>query len=485
MDQYIGGWLEWTSGTHGTVGVLHSDPRAGNDDILLPLLLDLCSPFMSSAFSPQPAIYRNYEEDGTKQPANLHVPSTGIGLDPSDPYLSAIGRNSSQLDIEAGANTHHQSSLGHIFSKGWKNFASRFGVSRSVEEEANDAPRSVISGPSPLTQFASVPPSPYMHATPARTASSPGTETTDDALEGTTAVGHHETPYFPQHQRIPPPPPAFSKPIFAPYTSPDAITIQPAAAPDYAKMGSSQSSISSLGSYLHRLKVMFRELNDLPWIADRCTVDYVPPPKQQFRERTHHRAVPSWYNHDPNQRVDLFAGESPMPPPVMIMKQVPPPAPEAAMYGPGIMQMHTPGYAKAIPPPPSASQTPAPRTPAPQTLASEPTATPYIHHSPMPVYGYSVAPPEPDADIYSGFTPGYATSGQSRVHTPADGMFNHSHSQSHSASAITHSSSEGSSSYSSREGSRKMGPGSPTMIYAAGVHSPQTNYPYPVFSPSQ
>ena len=478
---------------------------------------------MSATFSPQPAIYYAREDDGTRQPANLHVPGRGMAMDPGDPSLG---------DAEAGpsaANTPRNSlGLGGAVARSWKNFTARVGVSGksagggddSREEYNGDDTRSAISRPRsfrPSAPPSQGQPSPY---TPARSfndlAGGSSTVTaTDDALDGTTAVGHHENPYM-QTPSMPFNNKAFHQP---PYASP--VTVEPEQASDYAKMSSTpSSSISSMGHYVYRLKQMFKQLNDLPWVADRCTVDYVPGAKellpheqQQQPQQVMHIRVPSWYSNDqPSGRVDLLAGGTPD----IAMKQTP-------MYGPGLSQYAShyetsysrPATATPGPPPPLRSTTP---------------------RSPMPVYGYYSAPPEPDMELDSppshhrhqphpqtpyapayavsdqglsrgghGGAYGVASSDQSRVYTPAGGVptSDQSHqSRGYGAGAYGVASSEQSRVYTpagmpltrsdgksyttSSSSVTSDSPGSPTRIYEQrGVTSPGAVYPYPIFSPSQ
>lgn len=92
------------------------------------------------------------------------------------------------------------------------------------------------------------------------------------------------------------------------------VYLEPQPGSDYAKMDSPRLSITSLASYVSRIHKFFRDLNELPWVAERVTVDYVPGEskgRRQARERRAQRPT-SWYGNIPNalpghHNVDLFS----------------------------------------------------------------------------------------------------------------------------------------------------------------------------------
>ncbi|RDB19889.1 hypothetical protein Hypma_012820 [Hypsizygus marmoreus] len=95
------------------------------------------------------------------------------------------------------------------------------------------------------------------------------------------------------------------------------VYIEPPLGSDYAKMSSPPSTVGSFSSYLSRIHKFFHDINDLPWVAERVTVDYVPGQSKRRRapmRTASNRPVISWYgghphmlNHNP---IDLFSDSS-------------------------------------------------------------------------------------------------------------------------------------------------------------------------------
>ncbi|KAG6854353.1 hypothetical protein C0991_007858 [Blastosporella zonata] len=114
-------------------------------------------------------------------------------------------------------------------------------------------------------------------------------ETVED-YEGTTAISHDALPIAQ----------VMGSPVY----------IEPQLTNDYAKMDSPHVSIASFGSYMSRVRQFFHDLNELPWVAERVTVDYVPGEKKgrrQARERRLQRPI-SWYGNTPHSRaVQMFS----------------------------------------------------------------------------------------------------------------------------------------------------------------------------------
>jgi len=102
------------------------------------------------------------------------------------------------------------------------------------------------------------------------------------------------------------------------YYSP--VLAEPQPASDYAKMDSPTPPASdvSFNSYVARFQRFIRDLNDLPWVADRVTVDYIPgQSKRRARPRPTHRPIMSWYNEHARRQhlsVDLLSSGSPSSP---------------------------------------------------------------------------------------------------------------------------------------------------------------------------
>jgi len=93
--------------------------------------------------------------------------------------------------------------------------------------------------------------------------------------------------------------------------SPEAVDLRPSS--DYDKMESPLRSPSelSLHSRFARVGQFFQDLYDLPWIASRITVDYIPA--EQSRAKYGRRIRTTWYPHQ-HSPIDLFAGDRPTPP---------------------------------------------------------------------------------------------------------------------------------------------------------------------------
>ncbi|KAG6888908.1 hypothetical protein C0992_007147, partial [Termitomyces sp. T32_za158] len=111
-----------------------------------------------------------------------------------------------------------------------------------------------------------------------------------DPYEGTTVVNHDNFEALP-----------IGSPIY----------VEPKLTNDYAKMESPRASIVSFNSYIHRFRQFFLELNDLPWVAERVTVDYIPgADRDRRRPRVLQRPI-SWYGNTPHsRRPSLFSDDS-------------------------------------------------------------------------------------------------------------------------------------------------------------------------------
>lgn len=95
--------------------------------------------------------------------------------------------------------------------------------------------------------------------------------------------------------------------IPAPITSP--VSVEPLPGEAYLKMDSPTPSVISFGTYVNRIQEFFRDLNSLPWVADRVTVDYIP--KRRARPRPTHQPILSWNSHaSQHVSIDLLSGSS-------------------------------------------------------------------------------------------------------------------------------------------------------------------------------
>jgi hypothetical protein len=144
-------------------------------------------------------------------------------------------------------------------------------------------------------------PSPPVHSPSYSSETAHETSETLDTHEGTTVV---------EHQTLP-----------APMVMGSPILIEPQPGSDYAKMDSPRRSAASFGSYMSRVHKFFHDLNELPWVADRVTIDYFPGQnKRRERSISTRRPVMSWYNahsqHQPPS--DIFSAS---PPPVTFQFQ--------------------------------------------------------------------------------------------------------------------------------------------------------------------
>ena len=101
------------------------------------------------------------------------------------------------------------------------------------------------------------------------------------------------------------------------------ISIEPNPTSDYAKMGDPASppeppTDPSLTSYLTRLRQFVKAVNDLPWIAPRTTVDYIPGRFSNETQRSHpRRDTLSWYAAPPDRHSLDLLSRGPISPEVM------------------------------------------------------------------------------------------------------------------------------------------------------------------------
>jgi hypothetical protein len=88
--------------------------------------------------------------------------------------------------------------------------------------------------------------------------------------------------------------------------------VEPQPTSDYAKMESSRPMATtpnaSLGYYLSRVRQFVKDVNELPWVASRATVDYVPGQSSGQRTPSRRETLLSWYAAPPYQPVDFIQG---------------------------------------------------------------------------------------------------------------------------------------------------------------------------------
>ncbi len=198
----------------------------------------------------------------------------------------------------------------------------------------------------------------YRQPTPPPPASAHGANI---SVEGTTAVDHG--PMQPVHVHVHHNPPPSQPPSHA-IRSP--VLAEPQPGSDYAKMYDMVTpppTEMSFSSYMSRVGQFFRDLNNLPWVAERITVDYVPgQPTQRLGRRMSGSTRPSqqvmsWYG-GPHGSVNLLSDgsasiryrhmppQSPYaygspPPPIHMMSQ----QQQMAMAYPGSASMNQPPQA--------------------------------------------------------------------------------------------------------------------------------------------
>ncbi|KAG6885614.1 hypothetical protein C0993_012361 [Termitomyces sp. T159_Od127] len=163
-----------------------------------------------------------------------------------------------------------------------------------------------------------------------------------DAYEGTTAVSHENHGALTIAQ-------TFGSPIY----------VEPKPTNDYAKMESPRASIVSFNSYIHRVRQFFHELNDLPWVAERVTVDYIPGAERDRRRPRVNRPT-SWYGNTPHSRRHSLFSDSLSPTSQPSQARLPPPTP-----------LHAPALYRSI-----SAQQEHPQTTPPQPNVSWQTIDP-------------------------------------------------------------------------------------------------------------
>lgn len=345
---------------------------------------------------------------------NLHMPShESYNFDPTEPYIAVAGQESVTAAQSPPPPGGYRPPGG-----GWGDFVGGFRKVLGVGKRKSDTtpmrvPSTRISMPRPLVaprdverdaQQQSYPqPSPQQYSQPAPPPPTSTVHGANNSVEGTTAVDHG--PMQPVHVHVhhshaPSQPPSHA--IRSP------VLVEPQPGSDYAKMydmatNSSPPTEMSFSSYLSRLGQFFRDLNNLPWVAERITVDYVPgQPTQRLGRRMSGSTRPSqqvmsWYG-GPHGSVNLLSDgsasirhrqmpQSPYvygspPPPIHLMSQ----QPQMGMAYPGsAASMNQPPQAFMMHPqyyvpyqPDGGIYAPQPQMPSSQTSGHYPY--PVSHH---------------------------------------------------------------------------------------------------------
>ncbi|KAG6832181.1 hypothetical protein H0H92_004913 [Tricholoma furcatifolium] len=214
------------------------------------------------------------EEYVPAPPSALHATDgDAFNVDPTVPYLDS-----------GGSAAYQPVSQQSPTSRGSKRFSelSQF-ARRAMSRRSTDGPQRDPEEGFPLHSARS--PSPPAHV--------PNESSSSHTYEGSTAVSHEMLPVA---QTI-------GSPVY----------IEPRPTLDYAKMDDPpRGSIGTFSAYVSRVREFFREINDLPWVADRITVDYVPGATKGRRhvrptnERRPQRPT-TWYDDTPRPRPQLFS----------------------------------------------------------------------------------------------------------------------------------------------------------------------------------
>ncbi|KAK0458830.1 uncharacterized protein EV420DRAFT_1540748 [Desarmillaria tabescens] len=273
---------------------------------------------------------------------NLHMPSNeSYNFDPNEPYIAVAGQESviaAQSPPPPGGYRPHGGGWGD-FVGGFRRVLGVGGGKRKADTAPMRVPSTRISMPRPLVvpvrdveRDARQQPYPqpqqqqYRMPTPPPPASAHGANDSVDG--GTTAVDHEPTQ--PVHVRHNPPPSQLPSHMIG-----SPVLAEPQPGSDYAKMSDMVTpppTEMSFSSYMSRVAQFFRDLNNLPWIAERITVDYVPgQPTQRLGRRMSGSTRPSqqvmsWYG-GPHGSVNLLSDGSAS----VRYRQMPPQSPYA--YG--------------------------------------------------------------------------------------------------------------------------------------------------------
>jgi len=218
-------------------------------------------------------------------PRTLHTPGPDdFVVDPNSPYLESLPTSTAHTPTAPDRDNKRLGRFATLVKRVMSIDREKRAVSGSTRTEKMGLPTHrarTVNGhplqPAPSAgRYAST-------ATSSDTAYSP--HETDDNYDGTTATDHQMLSFGSVHG------------------SPVSVELQPGS--DYAKMDtppSSTGSINTLASYMTRVQKFFRDINELPWVAERVTVDYVPGQSNRHRAPLPHRVLhrpTSWYGNRP------------------------------------------------------------------------------------------------------------------------------------------------------------------------------------------
>lgn len=290
----------------------------------------------------QPLHYLNVSTMTTTQPSQtLHTPTNdAFTVDPNSPYLESQAQNRGPPSPTTASG---------------KRFVGGFKIPALIKRAlANQEKRPAeVPLPTPTTGYSSADNSqhysnPMMHGGSAHAehtryayVSPPSSSDTaydthehhgtDEGYDGSTTAADHQL---------------FSTaPI---YHSP--VYVEPQPGPDYAKMESQvpSSSVKSFSSYISAVQKFFHDINELPWVAERVTADYVPGQSRRRRtSRSVHRSS-SWYGNRPDMGHPIYIDPSSKSSsnPNSPVPVIPVPPPQHAPYTP---VAHSRGYSVPSP----------------------------------------------------------------------------------------------------------------------------------------
>ncbi|KAF5387988.1 hypothetical protein D9615_000642 [Tricholomella constricta] len=206
--------------------------------------------------------------------AALHVPDgDAFNVDPTTPYLNS-GRTG-HASPSARSDTSGSRRFLDVFKKAMRPRGS------GQQQSPPFATTGSHASAAPPSHTGSVHPDPAFGANGSSPVAS--SSHTQDSID---FIGHDDEATAVEHEMLP---------VAQVMGSP--VYVEPQPASDYAKMDSPRRSIASFSSYVSRVQKFFSDLNELPWVAERVTVDYVPGEsrtRRQARERRAQRPT-SWY----------------------------------------------------------------------------------------------------------------------------------------------------------------------------------------------
>ena len=259
------------------------------------------------------------EAETLPPPRTFHTPGPDdFVVDPNSPYLESLPTSAAHTPPAHKPLGRFATLVRRVMSIDKQKRAGSF----PTRTEKMSLPSYRLNEPPPQSA-----PSTDRHAS---TPTSSDTAYSPQDYDGTTAADHQMLPFGSVHG--------------------SPVSVEPQPGSDYAKMDSppsSTGSINNLASYMTRVQKFFRDINELPWVAERVTVDYIPGQSSRHRTplppRTLHRPN-SWYGNRPglgNQSTfsidpssDSSSKQSPAPPALALTAAPPQTVPFAATAPP-------------------------------------------------------------------------------------------------------------------------------------------------------